>query len=128
MADPTNPVICPYCRRPATLVKGQEIYNTREDLWDQYFFCCQPCGARIGCHIGTTEPMGSMANNRLRQLRIRAHTALDPWWRGGLYTRTQVYEALSKKLKIPLAETHIALFGEAECLEIIKVAPTLFHR
>jgi hypothetical protein len=107
-------VVCPYCQaRAGFLLDSSPVYSGRDygPLW-----ICGPCGAYVGCHKGTTTPLGTLANAALRDLRKQAHAALDPFWKDsdGL-TRSQAYERLAGALRIPVSQCHVAMFDEDRC-------------
>lgn len=60
-------MICSYCNNEAKLVSGNVIYPHRPDLAYLRFWQCAPCAAYVGCHKGTTKPLGRIANAELRQ-------------------------------------------------------------
>ena len=84
-------VVCSECSSAAFLVAGARIYPHRKDLHGRKFWLC-PCGAYVGCHPGTTLPLGSPAGKRLRILRQKVHDAIDPLW-----ARKMTRDGLSKK-------------------------------
>ena len=62
-----TPVLCRYCTQPATLVPGAAIYPHREDLAAKRFWHRKARSAWVGCHPGTTKPLGILANAALRR-------------------------------------------------------------
>ena len=114
------PVICPYCDRVAELVKGDRIYPYRRDLHEKHFYLCSVCDAYVGCHPGTSEPLGRLANELLRALKIHAHCAFDKLWRTSTMTRTQAYRWLAEQLDIPDSKCHIGMFDGEQCRRAIK--------
>lgn len=118
---PKEPPMCPYCERVSRLVTGEVIYPHRRDLWSKFFYACSPCGAYVGCHRGTTAPMGRLANARLRSLKQAAHAAFDPLWQRADLSRRDAYRWLSKALGIPVNETHIGMFDEVQCQRVVDV-------
>jgi hypothetical protein len=116
MTDP----LCPYCQGPAKLTTGQELYRHRQDLRKALFWNCRACRAYVGCHRGTTKPLGTLANLELRKARGRAHEAFDPIWKGGAMSRTQAYEWLSKRLDLP--SCHIAQMDLSQCELVVRVS------
>ena len=115
-------VDCTYCGEPAVLKRGKEVYDRLPHLAQKKFWVCEPCDARVGCHMDTTIPLGTLATAELRQLRAQAHRALDPSWSSGRLTRTQVYQNLANWLDIPKEHCHIGQFGEEQCRAIIEAA------
>lgn len=115
-----NP-ICPYCKQPAVLVTGKEIYPLREDLRNIKIWACDPCGARVGCHNGTNKPKGTLANEETRGWRMQAHKAFDPIWQEGNMDRDRAYRWLAKKLGINPNKCHIGTFNKFMCERVVKV-------
>ena len=78
--------ICPYCETEAEWVENKEVYGKNYGdsvmLW-----LCRKCGARTGCHQNTSTPLGTMANEELRELRKQCHALFDPLWKSGKMSR-----------------------------------------
>ena len=117
---PGVPPVCPYCDRPARLATGRERWPARRDLASVRVWVCDPCGASVGCHVGTDRPLGTLANAYLRDARRRAHAALDPLWRGGARSRSDVYVWLARRLRIPANLCHIATFDADLCEDAVR--------
>lgn len=115
-------VICPYCGDPAKLVGGKVIYPRLEHLHGKKLWHCKPCGAWVGCHDGTTKPLGRLANYELRRAKMAAHAAFDPLWKdqgpNGL-KRGDAYAWLAKELSVPVSECHIGMFDESQCRAVV---------
>lgn len=74
--------ICP-CGSKTRLTTGREIYHGRDDLADSPIWVCMApqCDGRVGCHPGTTRPLGVPAAAPLRRARRILHDQkLDPLW------------------------------------------------
>lgn len=112
-------VICPYCDAEAKLVSGDVVFPHRPDLKNKHFYRCEPCSARVGCHPGTTTPMGSLASKELRYQRSLAHLALDALWKRNYMTRQEAYLWLAQEFG---ASTHIGQSDEATCRKIRQLA------
>lgn len=117
-----KPVICPYCNKPAELVTGREVYPHRRDLWKKKFYVCLYCNARVGCHPGTSKPLGVPASAELRKARMAAHRVFDPLWRprhagyGRVFkSRSEAYRWLADCLGIKAKRCHIGQFDEQQC-------------
>ena len=118
---------CIYCNEPAQLVTGKAIYPKLPTLADKQFWRCRPCLAHVGCHPGTTKPLGTLAKARLRGLRIDAHTAFDPLWHDLMRSqhlskskaRGRAYSWLSAQLDGQ--QSNISHADEDTCLEIIRL-------
>jgi hypothetical protein len=108
-------VTCDYCGGRAALLKGRDIYPHRGDLCDKPFYACRPCGAWVGCHPGTTKPLGRLADQHLRKAKMRVHALLDPLWRSGQIKRSSVYARLADHMGIPPKECHVGMFSLERC-------------
>lgn len=113
---------CDYCGEKATLVVGKAIYPHRPDLYGLNFYQCRPCDAYVGCHKGTTDPLGRLANAELRAAKSRAHLAFDPLWKNKFFrSRTRAYNWLAAQLKIEKSECHIGMFDAAMCRRVVAL-------
>lgn len=85
----------------ARLTDGAEIYPHREDLHKLPFWKCDTCNNHVGCHYKTrqrTKPLGVIPTNKLRKERKHIHQLIDPAWKSGLCTRSEIYAHLSKQI------------------------------
>lgn len=114
-------IYCPYCDRQAELVGGNKIYPHRPDLIFKLFYLCEPCNAYVGCHHGTTKPLGRLANAELRQAKIAAHEAFDPIWRSGSKTRSSAYSWLAQQMSISKNNCHIGMFDIDQCKAVVRI-------
>lgn len=123
----TMTVPCPYCSKEATLVSGDLIYPRRSDLHCLRLWACLPCGAWVGCHAGTTQPLGRLANAELRRAKMAAHAAFDPLWRfkNQPQVRNAAYSWLAKQLGIPRDECHIGMFDIEQCQQVVAICTRL---
>ncbi len=116
----SGPVVrCPYCDKVADFVDGRTVYPHRPDLARLRFYVCEPCGARVGCHRGTNNPLGVLANGPLRTARLSAHAAFDPLWKGGGMSRASAYKWLASELGISESDCHIGMFDEDQCARTV---------
>lgn len=106
---------CPYCFRPAVLVRGPVVYPHRPDLAPKCFWRCAPCDAYVGCHPGTQKPLGRLANAELRAAKQLAHSYFDRLWREGRMTRKEAYRQLGESMGLPAGATHIGMFDVEQC-------------
>lgn len=118
--------VCPYCDVQAALVPGSTIYLERGDLAGKMFYRCEPCQAWVGCHPGTTTPLGRLANAELRAAKMRAHFAFDRLWKarralGVLDARSKAYKWLTAMLGIERKDCHIGLFDVQTCERVIAL-------
>lgn len=121
-------MICPYCKQPARFVDNAEIYGKRYGRFYMAFWC-QPCDAMVGVHENDpARPLGTMANKELRQWRIKAHAAFDPFWQldpssedgdRPELSRSAVYAWLSEIIG---EEVHVGQSDVQRCAAIIAAA------
>lgn len=119
---------CRYCQQPAALLYfGQAGYPYQRDYGPVWI--CIPCQAWVGCHPGTTKPLGGLANAELREWKIKAHAAFDPLWQGKIRrdgcskgkARRAGYKWLSEQLGIPYKQTHIGYMNLDECKRVVEI-------
>jgi hypothetical protein len=140
--EPAVIPVCPYCRRDSKLVAGAAIYGTgNPDLAKQQFWRCGPCDAYVGCHRGTTNALGRLADATLRMWKSRAHSAFDGHWKRkvdaviaqnggkapkGVKTefRTAAYMRLARDLGIEMKDCHIGMFDRTTCERTIQICIT----
>lgn len=111
--------LCPYCGKFSVLVGGKVIYPHRPDLYGKQLYQCAPCDAYVGCHEGTTNPLGRLANADLRMAKKRAHAAFDPRWKSGELKRAAAYRWLAEKLGIDRKDCHIGMMDVDMCLRVV---------
>ena len=120
-----TPDICRYCGSVIRLVPAISVYgNTaakRLGLEHEKIYQCQNCNARVGCHRGTTRPLGNVANETLRLKRIETHQVFDAYWRSQHMSRTAAYRWLAKQLRLPEHKAHIGGFEMDQCQRVIDL-------
>ena len=116
--------ICPYCGTASEHVGGDVVYPHKPELADKKFWLCKPCDAYVGCHPGTPEPLGRLANAELRRAKMEAHTAFDKLWKGdqAQMRRADAYRWLAAELGIGVDDCHIGMFDLDACKKVIEVA------
>lgn len=126
-----NPILsgktCPYCGRDSEFVDSEVIYGTSYGM----IYLCRNCDAYCGVHAGTKHALGRLANRELRELKKLAHSAFDPIWKGRYMSRTQAYLRLSAAMKLHVNLTHIGMFNEEQCRQVIRICKkylnTVYH-
>lgn len=113
-----NDITCPYCNKVAEFISTKEFYGKD---YGTNIYLCRPCDAYVGTHGKGKKPLGTMANNRLRNLRKMAHNRFDPLWRKRKMSRGNAYKWLSEQMNIPVKECHIGMFNEEQCLQVVKI-------
>lgn len=122
-----GPPVCPYCQMDAELIDSGRIYKqSHGKVW-----ICQPCQAWVGVlqNSKSDRPKGTLAKAELRQLRIDAHEAFDPFWKdrwariGGSKSKSRkhYYDELAVELKLDHDACHIAMFNELQCRKVMAI-------
>lgn len=128
---------CSACDRACELTSGAELWPHRPDLADKPSWICRGCKARVGCHPGTTRPLGTPADAQLRRARMMLHDGLlDPLWRLAdrkLYgkraiRRARTYRWLGEKLEIPRELVHVGLFDLETCRRAWRILRGVTYR
>lgn len=69
---------CPYCGSTVVYRSADGIYHDNSNQTMLYVCSRYPeCDAYVRAHAGTNIPVGTMADGRLRALRINAHRYFD---------------------------------------------------
>ena len=125
----TLPTTCGYCGQPAKLVHSAQVYGKD---YGGMMWRCDPCDAHVGCHKGTSVPLGSLADADLRAARQRAHAAFDPIWRNkpgsAFHARRNLYNRMARHLGLPVERTHIGFFDAKTCAEVVKFCQEIRKR
>ena len=104
--------------------RGKEIYPHRDDLKTIPFYICDKCKNYVGTHHkdswNNLRPLGVIPTPEIRKYRKKIHELLDPIWKKEFYSRTHVYEFISKKLGYEYHTANIKSVDEA-----IKVIDTI---
>lgn len=118
---------CPFCGSTVSLADSSKVYSRSYGpiyLCDAY----SQCDARVGCHRGTTNPLGTLANAELRRWRSLAHIKFDWLWESGKMPRKVAYKWLAQKMGLPKSETHIGMFSKEQCKAVIAAVDELFTK
>lgn len=126
-ADTVPP--CDYCGGAAALEPKTVMFPHRPDLADRYIWRCAPCGAWVGCHPGTTRPLGRLADADLRAAKQNAHAWFDPLWQAKIRrdgcsrsaARKAGYGWLAEQLGLDRRTCHIGMFDVATCERVVEV-------
>ncbi|PPE78258.1 hypothetical protein C3941_19530 [Kaistia algarum] len=126
-------VPCTYCGKAAELVTGATMYPHRPDLAAKQFYRCVPCSAWVGCHDGTTRPLGILATAELRQAKSAAHAAFDRLWKAKIErdgcskkaARGAGYAWLADQLGIEAADCHIGMMDAATCRRVVELCASV---
>lgn len=131
-----NPSPCPYCGGPAKLLgSSTPIYG--KDYGPIWVCLRYPaCDSYVGCHKGTTKPLGRMADKALRLAKSRVHRLFDPMWRAKIArdgcsrhtARAAGYAWLALQLRIPVEKCHVGLFDLELCGRAVDVLGRFYRR
>lgn len=105
---------CPYCGSPVDFVDSEKIYGKS---YGMAYVCSKypKCRAWVGAHKNGGAPLGTLANDELRLLRMTCHRLFDPLWKSGKIKRPEAYRVMRKLMDLSKAECHIAMFNEVRC-------------
>lgn len=122
-------LFCPYCRARAKLVKQSEVYGSKAFNPDEYMYVCSNfnngCDAYVLTHKGTTKPLGILANSEVRNLRIKAHRAIDSVIESGVMDKGQIYKYL--ETYFGQKPFHLGSSGIYNCQETIKLMKNILN-
>lgn len=116
--------VCPICNKESKLVSGEQIYPNRKDLYNLSFYrCSNHTDYYVGCHKGTNNALGILANREHRSWKIKCHAIFDPLWKSRKNFRKDLYCRLAHAMNIPIEQTHFGEFSVdqlKQAYEIIK--------
>lgn len=105
-------------KRPASVVHGTKAKA------EEYLYVCSrypACDSYVGTHKKSLEPMGTLADKKLRIKRIEAHKFFNQLWESGIMQKWQAYKWMEAKFGLNRNQAHIAKFSEYMCDELISV-------
>lgn len=108
-------ITCPYCGAPAILENATRVYGV--DCDDLLYVCKNypACDSYIRTIPGSTQPMGTLANAKLRKLRRETHEIFDQLFLRHYMTKDAAYDWMSFWLSRPRAYTHIGMLDTFAC-------------
>lgn len=115
---------CPYCGAPAVCRPASTVYGSAVKTKGSYLYLCSrwpACDAYVAAHKQDRRPMGTLANARLRHKRILAHRALDEFRHSRHMEKWAAYLWLQGKLGLSAEQTHIGMFSEQRCRQVISL-------
>ena len=90
---------CPYCGGRTELRSADGIYHDNRDGTMLYVCKNYPrCDTYVRVRPGTMEPIGTLANGRLRALRTEAHRYFNQLYERGIMSKREAYEWLSQMI------------------------------
>ena len=82
-----------------------------------YVYLCSNCKAYVGVHPNK-EPMGILADDEMRTLRIKCHELFDKTWKNKK-ERSEKYSELAEKLGVKVC--HFSWMNKDELKKAIRV-------
>lgn len=117
----TKELRCPYCGSHAPLRKGSDLFGPNAKTAKVYVCENYPaCDAYVTADI-KGRPLGTLANKKLREMRVQAHRSFDRLWRSGYMTREWAYRWLGIRLEISSERCHIGKFSEKRCQQTVQI-------
>ena len=112
---------CPYCSSAVHFRNADGIYKNTTENTKLYVCSKYPgCDSYVRVHPGTTVPVGSLANAKLRALRVTAHKHFKKLYETGLMTKKEAYAWLAFIIQSPMSQAHIGYQSEYYCNLIIQ--------
>ena len=111
---------CPFCGGMMLLHFNSMLYNGIS--YGKSYICenYPKCNTYVGCHKGTTVPLGTPADAELRLLRRKCHKVFDEKWKSGRMTRKEAYKYLAEIMEFvvsdkgaPLRESILKVYNNA---------------
>lgn len=109
------PTTCRHCDGSVRIVGHAAIYHGRTYGDWPWVYRCEDCSARVGMHPFTNLPLGTLADNALRDIRNRCKKPFEKIWQDGRMGRSQAYRWLADHLGKSIAECHFGLFEAPDC-------------
>lgn len=99
---------CPECGNSMLL---------RSSKYGFFYGCVEfpKCKSAHGAHKKTGKPLGTPANKKTKQARIRAHDSFDQLWKGKHMGRGDAYAWMQEAMGMTEDEAHIGKFNEEQC-------------
>lgn len=125
--------LCRYCKGAAELKKkGDRGYPYERNYGPMWV--CEPCKAWVGCHPGTENPLGGLANKELRELKMEAHRFFDPLWKKKIekegcskgFARRAAYKWLAKQMGMNIKLCHIGYMNNEECKRVVEICSKFY--
>ena len=118
--------ICPfkYEKQPTkcNLCGGEVVFTTNDKIYGKIYgdgkcYLCTKCRAYVGVHKGTKTALGILANDEMKEWKIKCHDLFDTFWQGGKCSRNYLYKKLADQMNIERSHCH---FGHFNLVELKK--------
>lgn len=118
----TKSILCDVCGAQAIYTSNAAIYNGKQYGKWPHCWLCPECGAYVGTHAGTQNPLGSLATKETHQHRRQAHAVFDSLWQQGrLPSRRKAYLWLAARMGIEPSKCHIGMMTIEQCKRVVEV-------
>lgn len=108
--------ICPVDGATAVLRDDRLLYGRS---FGQVWMCpTLGCGRYVGAHPDG-RPKGTLADEKTRRARMRAHAAFDGWWQRAGVPRGRAYLQLAADLGLEVA--HIGEMNVEQCERVVEL-------
>lgn len=115
-----KPTECPYCAGVVELIENSRKYGRSYGAWP-YMYACSECDAYVGLHPQTDIPLGTLADQPLREARKESKRVFFNWIAKEGIPRGKAYSRLAKMMGIETKHCHFGHFDEAACAKAIRV-------
>jgi len=104
-----HPTKCNLCGGKVIYISNAKIYG--KQYGSGYCYYCSGCGAYVGTHIPRPrEALGILANDEMKEWKIKCHNLFDPLWKNKTKSRGKLYSALADQMGIPTRQCHFGYF------------------
>lgn len=114
---------CPYCGSNVLKAQGGVVNPHVPGLVAECYWVCSrypECDTYVGCHPGTDDPVGTIADLGLREWRRKAHAAFDPMWQGGAMTLAGAHSWMRVSLKVDKKTCSVGLLDVNQCKRLVQ--------
>ena len=107
-----QPTICNLCG-------GRVVFTTNDKIYGKIYgdgkcYLCTQCRAYVGVHKGTKTALGILANDEMKEWKIKCHDLFDSFWKDGSNNRNYLYKKLATQMNIERNHCHFGHFNLAE--------------
>ena len=118
----SQPTICHFCG-------GEVIFTTNDRIYGKLYgngkcYLCTKCKAYVGVHTGSKTALGILANDEMKEWKVKCHNLFDTFWKNGRNDRNYLYKKLANQMKIERSHCHFGHFN----LEELKKAYSIISR
>lgn len=108
------PKTCRYCKSEVEIVQNMLIYGKNYGDWP-WAYRCTGCSAYVGMHPYTNIPLGTLADEELRNWRKWAKNEFIKLSKRREWNRNKAYAWLANELKWPVEQVHFGWFEVQDC-------------